>query len=89
MAHAARYHPAWARLDDHARRLHARNSLIVLGRLLDDPVDFVVCWTPKGEWVGGTSQALRVAKAAGIKIFNLFYDTPEDIDSWLITYLPR
>ena len=43
---AAAHHPAWDRCSTYAKLLHARNSHIVLGARLDDPVDAVVCWTP-------------------------------------------
>lgn len=66
-----RYHPAPDRLTPYARRLMARNAMQVLGPNLDDPVSFVVCWTPGGELVGGTSQALKIAMDYGISIRNL------------------
>lgn len=68
---AARYHPAWGRLKSGARALHARNSHQILGRNLDTPVKFVVCWTPSARTVGGTGQAMRLAADRGIPIFNL------------------
>lgn len=70
--HAAKFHPAWDRCNDFARRLHARNSAIMLGFYLDTPVKFVVCWTRGGSDAGGTGQALRIAKAYDIPVFNLF-----------------
>jgi hypothetical protein len=69
---AATYHPAWSRCSQGARALHARNVHQILGRNLNEPVEFVVCWTPGGEDVGGTSQALRIARAYGIWIENLW-----------------
>lgn len=66
--HAAKYHPAWERCSAFAQALHARNSMILLGRNLDDPVDMVVCWT-LGE--GGTMQGVRIAEAYKIPVFNL------------------
>lgn len=75
--HAEQFHPAWERCTRTARALHARNSPIVLGENLDDPVNFVVCWTPDGKASGGTGQALRIAAAHGIKVFNLFDPTAE------------
>jgi hypothetical protein len=32
---------------------------------------FVVCWTPGGLLKGGTAQAMRIAHAYGIPVFNL------------------
>jgi len=70
--HAARYHPAWDKLDLYKhKQYHARNSLIIMGDTLDDPVNFVVTYTPGGELVGGTAQGLRIAYAHSIPVFNL------------------
>ena len=71
--HASAWHPAWDRCDDYARALHARNSPIMLGENLDDPVRFVVCWTADGKASGGTGQALRIAAGYEIPVFNLFF----------------
>lgn len=74
---AARYHPGWEHLGRGARAMHARNCQQVLGADLDDPVDFVVCWTPDGDLTGtgsragGTGQALRVATGHGVPVRNL------------------
>jgi hypothetical protein len=67
---AAEYHPAWERCSPYARKLHARNGFIVLGERLNDPVDFVVCYTEGGKLKGGTAQALRIAGDNGIPILN-------------------
>jgi hypothetical protein len=76
--HAKRYHPAWSACSTHAKNCHARNSAIVLGAGLNDPVDFIVCWTRGGRIAGGTGQALRIATADEwkdrIRVFNLFND---------------
>jgi hypothetical protein len=69
---AAKYHPRWNELSSGARLLHARNSHIILGRDLDTPVKFVVCWTSDGKASGGTGQGIRIAKAYNIPVFNLF-----------------
>lgn len=68
---SSQYHPGWMKLSSYVRRLHGRNAMILLGRKLDDPVDFVVCWTERGETVGGTGQAIRIAEARGIKVYNI------------------
>jgi hypothetical protein len=67
---ASRYHPYWDNLNEYDRRFHTRNTHQVLGRDLKTPVSFVLCWT-YDEGVGGTSQAIRVAKAHHIPVFNL------------------
>lgn len=71
LKHAAQFHPRWYGLKPYAKKLHARNSMIILGASLNDPVDVVVCWTPKGVKVGGTAQGLRVAEHYRISIINL------------------
>lgn len=68
---ASKAHPAWERLSQGARRLHVRNTYQVLGRQLNDPVAFVVCWTPDGKGGGGTGQAIRLAESHGIPVFDL------------------
>ena len=78
---AADYHPAWNRCTNAARAFHARNCHQILGRHLDDPVQFVLCWTPEGAVFGGTGQALRIAIAKDIPIFNMGGD-----DSWELKF---
>jgi hypothetical protein len=76
---ARKYHPAWARLSEPARKLHARNVHIILGRDCVHPVRMVLCWTPDGSVdgvsrdAGGTGMALRVARgeAPDATILNL------------------
>ncbi len=77
LAHAAKYHPNWEACDFDTQALHARNSGIVMGDKLNDPVNFIVCWTNGGGAVGGTGQALRIAADIGIPIFNLWFDDAE------------
>lgn len=69
---AEQFHPAWNRCSNYAKRLHARNTPIVLGADLLHPVRFVLCWTAGGKITGGTGQALRIAKGHDIPVFNLF-----------------
>ncbi|QIW87669.1 hypothetical protein Ab1vBOLIVR5_gp21 [Agrobacterium phage OLIVR5] len=71
-------HPAWHKCDEFARALHARNSPIILGDDLSDPVDFILCWTENGEMKGGTAQGLRIAKKFNIPIFNMAIPFWED-----------
>jgi len=77
LALAEKFHPAWERCSPFAKLLHARNGPIVLGEKLNDPVDFVCCWTKDGKASGGTGQALRIAEAYNIPIFNWFDPTCE------------
>lgn len=71
LTHAAKFHPNWHACGPYARKLHARNSIIMLGPSLNDPVDLVVCWTPNGVKMGGTAQALRIADYYKITVVNL------------------
>lgn len=71
IAHAEQYHPAWHLCGEMGRKLHGRNSMIVLGRDLMVPVKMVVCWTPQAKAIGGTGQALRIAAAERIPVKNL------------------
>ncbi len=68
---AALHHPAWGRLDDPARLLHARNVHQVLGRDLNCPSKFLICFTPGGTGSGGTGQAIRIARAYSVPVFDL------------------
>lgn len=87
---AAEHHPAWSSCSSGVQALHARNCHQVLGDLLDDPVNFVVCYTPDGSLTGdtraagGTGQALRVASTAAVPVFNLQRaDHRDRIEDWV------
>lgn len=79
LALAATVHPAWERLRDSVRSLHARNCYQVLGKRLDAPSAFLVCWTPDGresehtrsQATGGTATAIVLACRHGVPVFNL------------------
>ena len=64
-------HPNWSACTQGVQKLMARNVQIVLGEKLDDPVDFLICYTPNGEKVGGTAHAITLAEKNNIPIFNL------------------
>ena len=68
------FHPAPGNLKQAVRKLHARNYMIIKG------VQFIVCWTPGGEVVGGTGQALRIAASMNIIIYNL--GVPEMLEAF-------
>ena len=70
--YASQFHPAWHNCRSGGRKLHGRNSMILLGRKLDTPVRFVICWTKDGKASGGTGQAIRIAEGCNIPVFNLF-----------------
>ena len=67
---AEKFHPYWQILKQGAKKLHARNTHQVLGRDLLTPSDFIICWTKNGKELGGTAEAIRIAKAYNIPIFN-------------------
>ncbi len=77
---ASTLHPAWSRLKQSVRSLHARNTGQVLGEDLTTPSKFVLCWTPDGaehhskvtKDTGGTGTAIRLASQKGIPVINLF-----------------
>jgi len=71
MLMASKFHPAWDKCSSYAQKLHGRNMMIVLGKSLDKPVDFIVCWTPNAAIIGGTGQALRAAAHHKIPVCNL------------------
>ncbi len=68
---AQRIHPAWGRLSQAARRLHARNAYQVLGSDLAHPSGFLICWTPNAADVGGTRTAIMIAREYDVPVFNV------------------
>ena len=68
---AEHYSGNWAGLKDETKRLHARNSLQLLGSDLNQPADIVICWSRDGHERGGTGQAIRLARAYNIPVINL------------------
>lgn len=77
-------HPNPVACKDYVRRLHGRNTLIVLGPDLKTLADFVICWTPGGETIGGTGLGIRIAKSYGIPVYNLFEPgVPEALKDYL------
>lgn len=90
---AAAHHRYWNDCSDGSRALLARNTHQVLGRELDDPVRFVLCWALNEERDregrirdvgGGTGLAVRLAYDRGIPVFNLANKSDrERILSWL------
>jgi len=68
---ARKFHPKFDRLGEYAKKLMARNSLQVFGKRMDDPVEFIICYTSDGKASGGTGQALRIAEHYDITAYNL------------------
>lgn len=71
------YHPKPSTLSDAGWKFMSRNSYQVLGPDLQTPVEFVLCWTKDGKARGGTGQAIRIAKAKNIPIFNFYHGYEE------------
>ena len=76
---AAKIHPAWGRLGQGAKKLHARNIMQVTGMQLKVKSKFIVCWTKGGQYKGGTSTAMKLADMLKIKVFNFYNDKMGDI----------
>lgn len=74
IAIAKEHHPNWGACNTYTRRLHGRNAQILLGKKLDQPVKFVICWTPGGRVTGGTGLGLRIAETYNIPVINLGSD---------------
>ena len=68
---ASKHHRMWKKCEPYVRRLHGRNSMIILGADLKSPVKFVICWTETGKDIGGTGVGIRIAEANGIPVVNL------------------
>lgn len=68
---AEKFHPYWEKCSFGAKKLHARNCYQVLGENLDLPSTLVICWKDPNR-IGGTDQALRIAKFYNIPTFNIF-----------------
>lgn len=61
----------FSRFSSYVQGLLARNMMQVLGQNGDQPVQFVICWTPGAGDIGGTRYAIRCARAHNIPVYNL------------------
>ena len=87
---AEELHPAWDRCSQGARKLHGRNVHQVLGDDLRTPSEFLICWTPRGEKVGGTATAINLAEENGVMVFNLaLKEEMNDFNLFLISLESR
>ena len=66
-----KHHPAWTDLSASVKQLMTRNSYQIMGQDMQSPCLFVLCWTPSGSGQGGTGQAIRIAKAHDIPVFDM------------------
>lgn len=79
---ASNNHPVWSKLSRPVKALMARNVQQVLGKDLDKPSEFVICWTPDGAYTdnmrsiytGGTGLAISVASKHNIPVYNIKND---------------
>lgn len=81
MAIAAKFHPAWDRCSNYAKKLHGRNAMQLLGPWVEKPIRsrFMICWTPDGCTshvtrtikTGGTGTAISIAEEYNIRIYNI------------------
>lgn len=74
---AREVHPAWSQLTPAAQKLHTRNLFQVLGRDLQTPSKFLVCWSKPdlktGVPTGGTRTAWMIAIHSGVRCFNIYF----------------
>lgn len=68
---ASQIHPAWKSLDLTVKKLHARNVYQILGKDLNTPSLFLICWTLDGKKIGGTRTAIVLAERYKIPIYNI------------------
>jgi hypothetical protein len=62
---AEKHHPKWERLTQGARKLHARNGMIIR------PVGLVLAFPSSKPGGGGTGQGMRIARAEGVELIDL------------------
>jgi hypothetical protein len=67
------YHPRFKYLSYGEKKLMARNTHQVLGPNLENivPSNLVLCWTKGAKGGGGTGQAIRIANAWEIPVYDL------------------
>jgi hypothetical protein len=86
---AKEFHPNWANVSPAGRDFHGRNCYQILGRELDRPSSFVLCWTKDVAITGGTGQALRLAQEYGIPILNFACHDDEYISDFILEQAER
>ncbi len=76
---AATLHPRWSDLSSGIRKMHASSCYQTLGRDLESPSAFSICWTEDGcesektrtQRTGGTATGIVLADRNGIPLYNL------------------
>ena len=88
------YGPRWNHVSQGVHRLMTRNVAQVMGLDFIDNSSFVVCWTPDGcetkesrtSKTGGTGQAIALASALKIPVFNLAkHSRVDDLRTFITT----
>ena len=89
---AAKYHQSWDSMSMFAKRLHGRNAFQILGKNLDNPSTFILCWSSDGcicheersRSTGGTGTAISIASVNNVPVYNLKrQDHLERILNWI------
>jgi len=83
---AAEIHPVWDRLSRGAKALHTRNVYQVLGKTLDKPSHFLICYAKptKTGVSGGTNTAVQVAIRNNVPVFNMYHqETVERFEAYV------
>jgi hypothetical protein len=81
---AQSHHPRWSACRTGARKLHTRNVAQILGHTQPAiPSRFVVCWTEGARGGGGTGQAIRIARAYGVPVYDLADENNTFEKDWL------
>lgn len=86
---ASQFHPYWKNLSQGAKKLQARNGHQLLGKDLNTPSKFVLCWTPNGSGSGGTGQAIRIAKHYKIPVFDAGNYKLENLRKEILIFLGK
>jgi hypothetical protein len=68
------YYPSISKCSEGVKKLFCRNVNQVLGIDLKSPSHEIVCWTPKGELVGGTRIAMMIGNGLNIPVHNLYFE---------------
>ena len=88
IAIASKFHPAWNKCSAYAKKLHGRNAFQVLGKGLNMPSSYCICWTPDGcisnatrqYKTGGTGTAISISEFYGVPVVNLCI--PQHFEIW-------
>ena len=79
---ASKFHPAWGKCRNGAKKLHGRNVCQVLGLNLYTPSKFVLYYAQedsKGNVKGGTATAVNIARSHNIPTINMLHSDWEDL----------